>query len=97
MPEVLTVFGIVTVVCAPAGDEAVPLRAATAMSTARSTLNSGAAGSSGPRELFCIDRIVRIPVMWATDYGVVGRHRSEATLVVFYISYLTHMSQEKGK
>jgi hypothetical protein len=27
--------------------------------------------------------LVRIPVMWATDYGDVGQSRSEATLVVF--------------
>jgi hypothetical protein len=26
---------------------------------------------------------VRIPVMWAADYGDVGQSRSEATLVVF--------------
>jgi glucose-6-phosphate-specific signal transduction histidine kinase len=41
--------------------------------------------------------LVRIPVMWATDYGDVGQSRSEATLVVSYISYVAHMSQEKGK
>ena len=40
---------------------------------------------------------LRIPVMWATDYGDVGQSRSEATLVVFYISYVAHMSQDKGK
>jgi hypothetical protein len=39
---------------------------------------------------------VRIPVMWATDYGDVGQSRSEATLVVSYISHVAHMSQEKG-
>ena len=27
--------------------------------------------------------MVRIPVMWAADYGDVGQSRSEATLVVF--------------
>ena len=27
--------------------------------------------------------LVRIPVMWAADYGDVGQSRSEATLVVF--------------
>jgi hypothetical protein len=41
--------------------------------------------------------MLRIPVMWATDYGDVGQSRSEATLVVSYISYVAHMSQEKGK
>jgi hypothetical protein len=38
---------------------------------------------------------LRIPVMWATDSGDVGQSRSEATLVVSYISYVAHMSQEK--
>jgi DNA replication protein DnaC len=38
-----------------------------------------------------------IPVMWARDYGDVGQSWSEATLVVSYISYVAHMSQEKGK
>jgi hypothetical protein len=28
---------------------------------------------------------------------IVARQRSEATLVVSYISYVAHMSQEKGK
>jgi len=41
--------------------------------------------------------LLRIPVMWATDSGDVGRSRSEATLVVFYISQLAHMSQEEGE
>jgi hypothetical protein len=27
--------------------------------------------------------LLRIPVMWAGDYGDVGQSRSEATLVVF--------------
>jgi hypothetical protein len=27
--------------------------------------------------------LLRIPVMWAADYGDVGQSRSEATLVVF--------------
>jgi hypothetical protein len=40
--------------------------------------------------------LVRIPVMWATDYGDVGQSRSEATLVVSYISHVAHMSQEKA-
>jgi hypothetical protein len=48
-------------------------------------------------ELFARMTEVRIPVMWATDYGDVGQSRSEATLVVSYISYVAHMSQEKGK
>ena len=38
-----------------------------------------------------------IPAMWARDYGDVGQSWSEATLVVSYISYVAHMSQEKGK
>jgi hypothetical protein len=41
--------------------------------------------------------LLRIPVMWAGDSGDVGRHRSEATLVVFYSIQVAHMSQEKGK
>ena len=40
---------------------------------------------------------LRIPVMWGSGSGDVGRRRSEATLVVFYISQAAHMSQEKGK
>jgi hypothetical protein len=35
---------------------------------------------------------LRIPVMWATDYGDVGQSRSEATLDVFYISYVAHIT-----
>ena len=37
---------------------------------------------------------MRIPVMWAGDSGDVGRRRSEATLVVFYVSQAAHISQE---
>jgi hypothetical protein len=29
---------------------------------------------------------VRIPVKWSADSGDVGQHRSEATLVAFYLS-----------
>jgi hypothetical protein len=36
-------------------------------------------------------------VILTADSGDVGQSRSEATLVVSYISYVAHMSQEKGK
>jgi len=42
-------------------------------------------------------RLTCVPVMWAADYGDVGQSRSKATLVFFYISYVAHMSQEKGE
>jgi hypothetical protein len=51
------------------------------------------AGSNGPK----FRTWLRIPVKWAGDSGEVGQSRSEATLVVFYISCVAHMSQEKGK
>ena len=39
---------------------------------------------------------VRIPVKWASDSGDVGRSRSEATLVVFYVSKVDHMRSRKA-
>jgi hypothetical protein len=39
---------------------------------------------------------VRIPVKWSTDSGDVGRSRSEATLVVFYVSKVDHMRSRKA-
>jgi hypothetical protein len=41
-------------------------------------------------------RQVRIPVKWASDSGDVGRSRSEATLVVFYVSKVDHMRSRKA-
>jgi hypothetical protein len=39
---------------------------------------------------------LRIPVKWASDSGDVGRSRSEATLVVFYVSKVDHMRSRKA-
>jgi len=40
--------------------------------------------------------LLRIPVKWASDSGDVGRSRSEATLVVFYVSKVDHMRSRKA-
>jgi hypothetical protein len=40
---------------------------------------------------------LRIPVKWSGDSGDVGRYRSEATLVDFYLSEVDHMSLEVGE
>ena len=42
------------------------------------------------------DGDMRIPVKWASDSGDVGRSRSEATLVVFYVSKVDHMRSRKA-
>jgi len=39
---------------------------------------------------------LRIPVKWGTDSGDVGQCRSEATLGIFMISVVPHMSQESS-
>jgi hypothetical protein len=39
---------------------------------------------------------MRIPVKWGTDSGDVGQCRSEATLGIFMISVVPHMSQESS-
>ena len=39
---------------------------------------------------------LRIPVKWSADSGDVGQSRSEATLVVFYISEVDHMRSRKA-
>jgi len=39
---------------------------------------------------------LRIPVKWGTDSGDVGQCRSEATLGIFIISVVPHMSQESS-
>jgi hypothetical protein len=55
-------------------------------------------------DLFTVERksereiaeLLRIPVKWASDSGDVGRSRSEATLVVFYVSKVDHMRSRKA-
>ena len=42
------------------------------------------------------ESFLRIPVKWASDSGDVGRSRSEATLVVFYVSKVDHMRSRKA-
>ena len=67
-------------------------RLSTYFAALRSTLD--AAGNSRP--IFALEHDLRIPVKWASDSGDVGRSRSEATLVVFYVSKVDHMRSRKA-
>jgi hypothetical protein len=53
-------------------------------------------GAALPSRLHWFETEVRIPVKWASDSGDVGRSRSEATLVVFYVSKVDHMRSRKA-